>query len=92
MKGIIIVMLFLVISEVVVARPRRPASETLLKKGNDHGKNATKVLEGINRTFDCDEVRCGVYIATCAVACADPLEPACVVCLGPLYDACKDCF
>ena len=89
MKGIIIVILFLIISEVVVARP---ASETLLKKGSDHGKSATKVLEGINRTFGCDQVRCGVYIATCAVACSDPGDPACFVCLGPLYDACKDCF
>jgi hypothetical protein len=93
MKGIVaIILLLLVILELVVARPQKTASEILLKKGNDQGKNITKVLEGINRTFDCDKVRCGVYIAKCAVACVDPADPACVMCLGPLYDACKDCF
>ena len=93
MKGMVaVVLLLLVFLEVGVARPQKTASETLVKKGNNRGKNVTEVLEGINHTFDCDKVRCGVYLATCAVACADPAEPACIVCLGPLYDACKDCF
>ena len=96
MKVIIITILLLFAClEMSKSRPQKIAEESFLKKEGDRGSNITKILPkntSIDRTLTCDKVECGLVIAGCAVACSDPLEPACAVCLGPLYDACKDCF
>ena len=97
MKVIIItVLLLFACLEMSKSRPQKISEESFfMKKEGGRGSTITKTLPkitGIDRTLSCDQVECGLVIGACAVACSDPIEPACAVCLGPLYDACKDCF
>lgn len=70
-----------------------PNSTTTEINKMNHEKASMPSVATINSPKSCDQIKCAIAIAECAVACADEITAEeCIKCLGPLYADCKDCF